>query len=278
MRAAIVAATAAAALVATPRTADAKCGGGGGSSGGGSSSSGGGGSCSSSSSSSTACVDDTDIVGRRRCKRFAAWDVTRFPRLQIALGSSMHAFPTGDLSFSGTANHEDTIRYRIAPEQMPDGGRAVGGALDLRVTWLTGDHVYVGIEGSIGAASVFDDRVMSGPAGLTLDPGNALYLAGGALVGAQVPMGAYTLRAEALLGGRALGVTVTTSHDDCVADSVAWNGHTVVQPRVAAQKWLSPWATAGVWLGSDLGRDGAMSGGVFIQGHVRSFDATRSRR
>ncbi|RMH38713.1 MAG: hypothetical protein D6689_18930 [Deltaproteobacteria bacterium] len=270
-------ATVAAAVVAAPGGAVAgPCGGssGGGSSGGGSSgggSSGGGSSGGGDQSAPPPCVDASSVVGRRTCTPFAAWDVSRVPRLAVAVGTSVRALAPG--TFSGAAEHDRALPYtaRLAP----DAGRAAGGAVDLRVTGRVGDRAFAGVESSIGGVGVRSPRIAAAPS-QQLDPADtALFVQAGAIVGATIGVGPVDVSAEALVGARWLGLSMTSRYGACVTTSTAWARAPVVETRAVVAAWLRPWTRAGVWIGTDVLADGAIAAGVTLSGHLRAFDASR---
>lgn len=262
------------------------CGDSGGSSGGSSSGgdSGGGSSCdsgssSSSSSSTPSCVEVSGVVGRQQCGRFGTWDVTNWPRLRISFGLSSHTFAPGSLTYRGTASHDDSITYIVTGEDAyAVDSSATAFAFDLRLTGSVTRHIYTGVEGSLGGAGLADTRIMESPAGLKVEPaGGAVYLAGGAVLGVGLPLGNVVAKAEVFAGYRAIGVPVTTRHDDCVDESTAFAGDWVAQPRVSLEYWSRPWMTLGAWLGADTFGAEATSGGIFMRHHTRAFDAQRGR-
>jgi len=250
-----------------------------GSSSGSSSSSGGGSSSSDSSSSGStsapACVDASVVTGHKQCESFARWDVSRWPRMQIGFGTSVHSFSTADMTFEGTAEHDRSISYIIVDDDLRR-SRAVGGTFDMRITGNLGRWFYTGFEVGIGGAAVANPRTMNTASDLKLEPSRgALYLSGGALLGIAIPVDRYRLHAETFAGARTLGLSTTTEHGDCVDESVAWAHDILIESRAGVQTWLGPWWTATAWIGSDLRERADVSFGVMLQGHVRAFDGGR---
>lgn len=270
-------------LVAAPGVAW-PCGSSGGSDSGGSSSGGssGGSSDSSSSSSSSsdsepACVEVSSVVGRSQCSwnRFGRWNVARVPRIAMRIGTSVHSFSAAAMSFAGQAAHGDGIAYRmVGGELTSDPASAV--TVDLGVTARFGRYAYAGVEGQIGRAMV-DTRMIERDSGLQIDSSASIFSQSGVVAGVAVPVGNLSLRAEALVGARLVGLSVTSRHADCVDDSMAFDWSLLVEPRVSAETWLSPWMSAGVQVGSNVAGERDMSVGVFLRGHTRAFDATRPR-
>lgn len=278
MRRALAIAAAASAL-AVPGVAY-PCGSGGGGGGGSSGGGGGGGSSSSDSpgsSSTPACVDTTLIVGRAECHRFGqGWNIAWLPRMQLGLGLSTRTFPIDDMRFEGTAAHDTgDIAYAVVGGEM-ESDRAGAVTLDLRVTGAVGHHGYVGVEGNVGAGFTDHQRIL-GPEGNELEPGPGLYASGGVVGGLALPFGDNRVRAEAMVGRRLLMLSMTSYHGDCVDTQTVHDGAWLVEPRVAVERFVGPWTTVGVSFGSNLLERGDVSAGVYVQGHLRAYDAQRSR-
>ncbi len=277
-RAAAIACAAALAVLAAPAApADAgkSCGGGGGGSGstGASSSSGG---SSGSSSSTPACVDSSKVTGRKHCPgtAFARWNVDRWPRLHLAMGTSIHTFQTGKATLEGTAQHGNDVKFLAVP--MEEDTSVVGMTLDMRVTGGINKYFYVGGEANMGGAGIDNPRIQSDVSGHRLEPiGPALYLGIGAVGGVQLPLGKFVIKGETYVGGRFLQLTMQSRLEDCVTSTYAWINQGVIEQRLAFQHWISPWVSANAWIGSNILADNDMSGGVYIQGHIRAFDAAR---
>lgn len=221
-----------------------------------------------------ACEEVSEVVGHAMCRRFGDWDAGGRPAIRFSAGTSFHRLPVSALSFSGSAEHADApmMSYRVIGEQ---GELASGGSLDLQVTAGLGRHLYAGIEGSFGALATSRLASPISSAGLAVEPGSLIYLSGSALAGAAVSAGDFRVRGELGVGIRAVGLTVETRHDDCVASSTSYSSAALVRPRLAAERWLSPWISAGASVATNLLQRGETSVGVFIGGHLRAFDAAR---
>ena len=199
-----------------------------------------------------------------------------YPRLTLTVGTSLHSVGLAGTSFAGTADHDQGIDYRIAGGAMGPEARAVGASFDMRVTNAVSDHLYLGVEGQVGGAGLVGGPAMvSQGDSLLLQPRGGLYLAGGGLAGAVVSIGDYDLRGEVVAGGRALGLQVHSQHLNCTDDSTAWGAQPWIEPRVAIDRWVSPWVTVGAFAGGSLLHRGDTSFGLTVTGHVRAFDARR---
>jgi hypothetical protein len=191
----------------------------------------------------------------------------------VSVGSSVHVFDHGDMTFNGSAEHDESIGYSLVGGELTPDPTAVGGTFDMRITGKLGSVFYTGFEFSVGGADVRNPRTMSsGTEGHKLEPGNALYLSGGGLVGASLPIGDFTLKAEVFGGGRTMGLNLTSKYGECVTQTVAWGHGLMLEQRVAVQKWLTPWTSINAWAGTSALQDNDVAGGVYFSGHIRAFD------
>lgn len=225
-------------------------------------------------SAEPACVDSSDIVGRAQCRRFGSWDVSRRPRLRFGIGTSMHSFSMTGMNFSGVANHDPDINYRVAGENMGDAGQATAGSVDIRVTAGIGQYLFAGGQISLGGMTVPGRRTMASGA-LLVDTGRGFYGSFGGIVGASLPLGKWLIRGETQVGYRLISMTAETEHLDCIDESGLQDGQWQIRPRLGLERWITPWLTAGGSLSRDVLRDGDLALGLFIGGYLRSFDATR---
>jgi hypothetical protein len=222
-----------------------------------------------------ACEEISDVVGYSMCRRFGSWDAGGRPSIRVSAGTSFHRLPVSALSFRGSANHPESTAMSYHLIGAPGDERASGGSFDLQLTTLLGRHLYAGLEGSVGALTTtrLDSPTSSAP--LIVEPGSLFYLSGSALAGAAVSAGGFRLRGEVGVGVRAVGLTVETRHDDCVASSTSYDSAFLVRPRVAAERWMTPWVSAGASVGTNLLERGETSVGLFLAGHLRAFDGGR---
>src|SRR5690606_25462117 len=116
-------------------------------------SSGGGGGDSGDSSSTPACVDDTDVVGYRKCKRFGAWAApTRLPHLFIELGSAMRRAPSQLGGQAGDAAHDgESFAFRtVARPEGEAAGHDLAMGLSVRLGVGLSKLLYSAVELEIG--------------------------------------------------------------------------------------------------------------------------------
>jgi hypothetical protein len=102
-----------------------------------------------------------------------------------------------------------------------------------------------------------------------------MYLATGLVAGVRLPMGDLALHAEAMGGVRVVTLTVASYHGDCETQTVVSDIEPLLETRVGASAWLSPWISLGAMVGSNALQRGDVSAGIFLDGHLRAFDGGR---
>lgn len=260
----------------------AACGGDGdgdGSSGGNSSSSGDGGGSDSGATYVTipACYDSSDVVGYRRCSSYGSrWAIPEhLPALALELTTWTARIDLADVEAGGAVHHSfgDDYNYRVVGADL--GGSALANGLKLR---LVGHHrgLYLGVEGAV--AHLGADRRTTSMAtsdGITAMTSSADTLVmGGAVVGIARGYGRVALGAELMGGARGVVVEAESVRGACETTDTTVVGHAVVEGRVRADVWLTPWVTVGAYAGKDV-LDGQASAGLSLGGHLRAFDGGR---
>ncbi|MBK9037300.1 MAG: hypothetical protein IPL61_39665 [Myxococcales bacterium] len=247
----------------------------------GSSSSDGGGSSNSDSgyvtSAAPACYDTTDVHGYRQCSSFGAgWAIPEhMPALALELSTWSARVDFGDVDVGGTVHHSfgADYAYRVVGEDLGDQALATGAK--LRLLGHRG-RVYVGIEGGV-AAVMADDRTQqmaTSDAMTSLRSSADTMIMGGAVLGVDHPMGRLSLGAELMAGGQGLVVEATSVRGACETTERHVVGRGLVEGRVRADVWLTPWITVGGFAGKDV-ISGQTSAGLGIGGHIRAFDGGR---
>jgi hypothetical protein len=213
---------------------------------------------------STDCVEVSPVLGRRRCGRFGAWDVSDRARVQLGVAASMHMLPLDGLGVGaepGGAREEPAL--------------ATARSIELRATGSLGRRLYAGGEGQIGhGRSITPGTIeIDGIRGV---PEAGTYVAAGGVLGATVTTNRrWATRAELMAGVRFLRLEVRRDGSGDVDEErrAAWGGRVIFQPRLRIERWLSPWVTLGGMIGldGDGGRGASLS--VVLTGHTRAFDA-----
>jgi hypothetical protein len=250
---------------------------GGGSSGGGSSSggssSGGSSSGGSSSSSTPACDNSTNIVGRAGCRRFGGWDRSFAPRMRFGIGLTGGTAAVSDEGFDGQVEHQEVHNYHypagpMSESQAPQMGSA---GIEMHASGLIGERLHAGVFVSMeGGDSNAPDRRIDD---LMVSPRALVQFKTGGELGVTLPMGKWMIRADALVGLRSTGMTFESTIADCTNSSTAWNHKLLLEPRVGIERWLNPWLSTGVMVGSDVMREQDLSIGIGITGHTSAFDS-----
>lgn len=284
MRAAVVLGGAAGAWVLRAAVAVA-CGGAGDGDGGAGSASGSSGGDASSSGAFTgnavaepACVDASDVTGYRSCSKFGAgWAIPeRLPAISVELATWGAQVALSDIDVGGAVSHTwgDDYNYRVVTEDLA-APTAPAAGLKLR---LLGHRrsFYAGVEG--GAAAVMlapTQQAMATTDGMTtLTTEVDALTTFGAVLGVDHDLGRVSLGAELMLGAQALVLTTKSVRGACETESQHWVGRGLVEGRVRADAWLTPWLTVGGYVGKDV-VSGGTGGGLSLGGHLRAFDGGR---
>jgi hypothetical protein len=273
MNPAVLAAAALAALAAPAgRIAHAGCGGGGGPGGG--------------SGGSTwylratgDCQDTSDVVGLRRCTRFAAWGKSlEYPHLLIEGGALVRRFPSLLDHQTGSVIHgAESFTYRVV---QPSGVRRLDTAVlsSLRGSVGLSRAVYGGIEVDLGsvtrpgpaATEMTSTGVFGSP---DLQQGHGVLVDSLGVVGLHAAVGFVGVE---LAGGlRAVSYSFHSNYHDCRQLTSVTALAAVGEARARGELWLSPWLTAGVTLGTSVLERGAWMGGVYLGVHSRAFGGDR---
>jgi hypothetical protein len=142
--------------------------------------------------------------------------------------------------------------------------------MEMEMSGMLSESLYLGGYASfaIGGTDARDFRQDE----LELSPGSVLQLSTGGLFGAVHPVGGWLLRAEGRVGLRATGVSLESRIEDCQKFSMAWDHALMIEPRVGVAKWLSPWVSVGVMVGSDLMQERDVTTIISFTGHSTPFD------
>ena len=219
-----------------------------------------------------ACEEVSGVVGHSVCRRFGSWDASRRPPLRVTVGTSMRQVALGSTAFSGAAPHDMPASYRVVTDPADDLAR--GATLDVEVAVALGRHLYAGLAGSGGVlAAPPTSKTTVGE--LDVSSGPLTYLSGSAVLGAALELGDYRLLGELGAGVQAIGIAVDTSQGECEASDTRFDADLLLEPRLVAARWLTPWISAGAGVSTNLLGRRAMSLGLFVGGHLRAFDAGR---
>lgn len=260
---------------ARPARACGESSGGGGSSSGdsssGGSSGGGGGYDSSAAVYTPACVDGTTVVGYRACAPYGTWGtLAQLPKVSVDVGLWSSMIDLGGVDVGGTVTHSDgsSYAYRVVGSELGNDADVVG--VRSRMLVHRGG-LYFGLEGGVGGvvAPAVDSRQPMAQTDLSSKAG--MVAVGGVVAGGRVFAGRLSIGGEVMAGVRGLSVSSTSTHGACVVEDLHWDREATVEVRARGDLWLTPWMTAGAYLGRDaLG--GQTSGGLDLGFHLRAFD------
>jgi len=279
MKPAVLAAAALAALAAPAgRIAHAGCAGGGGSGGG---SGGGLGDRTWYLHASGACEDTSDVVGLRRCTRFAAWGKNlEYPHLLIEGGALVRRFPSLLGHQTGSVTHGvESFAYRVV---QPAGVRRLDTAVlsSLRGSVGLSRAVYGAIEVDLGgvtrpgtaATEMTSTGVFGSP---DLQQGHGVLVDSLGVVGLHAAVGFGGVGVELAGGLRAVSYSFHSSYHDCRQLTSVTALAAVGEARARGELWLGPWLTAGIAIGTSVLERNAWMGGVYLGVHSRAFGGDR---
>ncbi len=254
--------------------AGSSCGGSSGGGGGSSSSGGGGGggSSSSSSSSTPSCVQTTKTVGRAECRSFGdGWDRSNQPRIRLSMGLVHQSLSLAGKTWEGESTHdENTHAYHYDPSltSTPSQAELFGGAFGIHFLIR---NAHLGMATSITGGDT-DGATQISNAGLHMRSTFALQVESTAVAGYATRMGKWGLLGELQAGMRITSVQVETRLADCIATAMTSDFSAIVRPQFTVQRWLSPWLTTDLSVGSDLMQDRDLNMVLSLTAHSRSYD------
>ncbi len=276
---AIAAALSALAILAAPaRLAHAGCTGGGAGTGGSAST---GGFSDRSWHLHPSCKDASDVVGLRRCTRFAAWARNlEYPQIIIEGGALVRQFPTLlDHQLGSVAHGAESFTYRVV--QATGAAHPIDTAVlsSLRASVAVSHAVYGGLELDLGSvmpsATAATEMASSGAFGSPdLRQGHGLLLDALGVVGVRAPLGLGGVGLELAGGLRTVSYNFSSSYHDCHATTGVTALAAVAEARARGELWLGPWLTAGITLGTSV-LERAWMGGVYLGVHTRAFGGDR---
>ena len=93
-----------------------------------------------------------------------------------------------------------------------------------------------------------------------------------AVAGYTARYGKWSVVGELQSGVCITGFSVETRLADCLKSSMTTHAKAVVEPRIGVQRWLSPWLTTDLAVGSDLMQERDVSLTLSLTAHSRSYD------
>lgn len=224
-------------------------------------------------SASKQCVEVSEVVGERRCGRFGM------------MWSREHAIPffAGIGMFSGLVQpygRPFTGTVIDGNKRTPiDAGQFVRGpiqshGINFRLGGYFARYGYLGIDWAFALGHARAEPHDTAGYRVAPTPGiNFFQGRVGTLFGVRAPLGKVSLRLEVLTGLGLMFLSNRTLDANGVARDGATGGFAfVVEPRVAADFWVTPDTTLSLWAGSSVLRTGDHSFGTTLTFHLRAFD------
>jgi hypothetical protein len=260
--------------------AGSTCGGGGGSdSGSGSGSDSGSGSSfdfsdsGSSSDAAPACVDATDIVGYRRCKRFGGWASHTATPVLLELGAAVRTFGSPLGTASGHVSHDsESFSYRVVgtptgrASTSPPTETAVVTTARLgfglrRGVYLAGEGELGGLVHNASRAEMTSTGMFGAP---SITPSSSLVLGALAVAGVRGDTRRGTFGAEVVGGVRSVAYYYESRYLACVNTTSHAVTSPVLEARARASLWLSPYVSVGASAGASVIDRGAWVTGLHL--------------
>jgi hypothetical protein len=264
MKRPLLVALTAASLLRAEAASGSSCGGGGGGGGGGASGGGGGGG----GGGAPPCIDDTDVVGYRRCNPFAAWSDHGMPLLIIELGAAVRRFG----SQLGAAGEDEPFTSRASGRPAGADTAEVG---TLRVGVGLGRGFYLAVDGELGRLTRTAARAETAPAlepgTPSVAPGPSLAMGLSAAAGVRGAVGRVTLGVEVAGGVRGLVYRDRVPYLACESTTTHQVSSPILEARARASLWLSPFVSVGASVGASVIERGAWMAGVQLGFATRAF-------
>lgn len=238
------------------------------------------------SSSSTAvetpaCIDDTDVVGFRKCTKFGAWArSTRFPRIFIELGTNVRQFGSGLAARTGTVAHgSERFAFRTVMAE-PVASRDTAVLSSIRAGVGVGRRGYLAGELELGGltspAAATAEMMTSGAFGSpTVQQERGFAVGGLAVAGYRARLGPASISVEGAAGARSVRYHFASAYQDCAETTSIVETNGVVEARARAEAWLGPWVSAGATVGSSVIARGDWMAGLYLGFHTRAFGGSR---
>jgi hypothetical protein len=227
------------------------------------------------------CDSDSEVVGFRRCTRFAAWAKgLEYPQIIVEGGALVRRFPSLLGSQLGSVTHgAESFTYRMI---QPADVRRFDTALlsTLRASVGLSRAVYAGLEVDLGGitrpSTATTEATSAGVLGSPdVQPGHGLLVDSLGIAGVRAATGFGALGVEFAGGLRAVSYGFHSSYHDCQQATSVNALAAVAEARARGELWLSPWLTAGAMLGTSVLERNAWMGGLYLGIHSRAFGGDR---
>lgn len=201
---------------------------------------------------SATCWEESETVGHRQCLRYGIWGAAREgPYMFAEVGLRLRRLPRTGVPTRGVAAQPLTARTSTEPTAPADTGSDSSLEYVERLSVELSRPIYLGIEAEIGVSDHSETdptarQVRAGAVGL----GGLRFGAGPFVIGGEIAAGGRIV--ESALGERIYGAPV-------------------LETRVLAEIWLSPWVTIGGVIGTSLLEKGDRMMGFYFGVHTYSY-------
>lgn len=225
------------------------------------------------SASGDGCHEVSDTVGERRCSRFGmSWATEHSPAMFTSIGAFTSSIAPHGFEHEVTDDIGRTLHATDAKRFVRGAIQTHGG--DFRIGGMMSRYGYFAFDFGVGLGHAHGQPYTAD--GFTLTPAagvNFLQAYVGPVVGARVPLGKVSFRFEGLVGAQVFALFARAngpSHSESAAGDTAFVWR--LEPRVAADVWLTPDTTLSVWGGMNALRPSDRTLGVSLGAHFRAFD------
>lgn len=231
------------------------------------------------------CVEVSDTVGETKCSRYGdTWSIERQLPLVSLFGLRYAEVNISDRSFveAYKKRHRPKgyVPFKFKGSELGPNVLFTGG-FDGGIHFFLVGQLYAGVETGVLFGSIETKRIAV-PQGTLRDAGgiDVIVVHGGAPIGYRIPLGRASIRTEVFFGGLMVDVshkldTTTTNTDTPVSSTLnrtSTAGRGVIEPRLAAELWLTQHLTFGAYAGANVLDSNARAFGVTLAWHGRAFD------
>jgi hypothetical protein len=220
------------------------------------------------------CVEVSDVVGYQHCSRYGrAWSLESSFPISAEFSLSRWTLDPRGVTMRGNFGKNQTGTFEYSGDLALSPATLWGG--EVRITGAPFPWLYIGgaLGGAGGQIALPSVHTLGYDVSATSSGVNAAGLLGGLLVGLRVPASIFSVRVEALLGGRVMLATQDARDvEHGLRTATVSAGRGVIEPHLLFDYWLTPNATLTAWGGFDAAHLQDRVFGVMIGAHGRAFD------
>ena len=239
------------------------------------------GSSAATSSSAPACVDETDIVGYRRCIKYGKWGSHgNTPLFVVELGTAMRTFASPLGEATGKLSHDqESFTYRVVGTPSgPDASPESALVTTARFGFGLPRGFYIAAEGELGGLVRSSTRAEMTSTGMygapTVTPGGSLVFGALGVLGVRGDSRLGTFGVEVAGGVRSITYRYDSQYLACVDSTTQGVSSPILEARARAAFWLSPFVNVGATAGASV-IDRAWMAGVNLGFVTQAFGGLR---